>query len=218
MNRLIKAVILLTCVMFVGSAIVFAEIKGSSLSNIENTEEVKIEPAMDAVAVISGTDNALYPVQETDGIYEGMTLAWEGRFLNFPWRSVASETAAAQLMASDVTQDGTEDAIVFLTAADGTGVYVEQLHIVDGTQMVEIMMKDPVKTAEEYIQMSAEFDEVGPVSVGNYVNYEVKDSIVTATLGVAQSFSQYIGDLVITYEYNSKVEEFEAKSILYTAF
>ncbi|MEK5057731.1 hypothetical protein ACFSVM_04980 [Paenibacillus shunpengii] len=218
MNRLIKAVILLTCVMFVGSAFVFAEIKGSSLSNIKNTEELKIEPAMDPVAVITGTDNALYPVQETDGVYEGMALAWEGRFLNFPWRSVASETPSAQLMAMDVTQDGIEDAIVFLTAADGTGVYVEQLHIVDGTQMVEIMMKDPVKAAEEYIQVSTELKEIGPVTVGNYVKYEVKGSTVTATLGVAQSFSQYIGDLVITYQYNPKVEELEAESILYTAF
>lgn len=218
MNRLIKAVILLTCVMFVGSALVFAEYKGNSLSNIENTEEVRIEPAMDAVAVVPGTDNALYPVQETDGIYEGMILAWGGKYLNFPWRSVASETASAQLMAMDVTQDGVEDAIISLTSADGTGVYVEQLHIVDGMKMIEIMMKDPVDAAEEYIQMSAEFDDVGPVSVGNYVDYEVKGSTVTATLGVAQSITQYIGDLVITYQYNSELEEFEPHSVMYTAF
>lgn len=219
MNRLLKTVILLAGVMFIGSALLFAESKGNPFSNIDNTEAVGLEITQDPIARIDGTNNALYPVQETEGIYDGMILEWEGSRVNLPWKCISSEAESVQLWSSDITGDGIADAVVALPAADGTGIYVEQLHIVDGAGKFEIPVEDAVAAAEQYIQKSSDFEtDRDSVSVGNVVDYEISGNKLTATLGIAVSFTQYIGDIIVNYTYNAERQELELESMLYQAF
>lgn len=234
MNKLLKSLMLLTAIMLIGSVVVYAEFKGSSHSNRESMEE-KIdnhqEPeseleqvdkqegaALQAIAEVTNTKNRLYPVQESEGFYEGFILDWEGQIAEYKWKSIASPAAPAELLSADVTGDGTKDAIITLPAGYGTGVYLEDIHVVNGETLQETHIEAAADAAKKWVVSNLELNNQEELLL-NHIDYQMNENEqLIALVGVAISPLEYIGELALTYVYNAEKETFMIDSISYTPF
>ena len=230
MNKLLKSLMLLTAIMLIGSVVVYAEFKGSSHLNRELLEEniddkqeseqvdQQKEAALQAIAEVTNTENRLYTVQESAGFYEGFILHWEGKTAEFKWKSIASPAAPAELLSGDVTGDGTKDAIITLPAGYGTGVYLEDIHVVDGKTLREEQIEDAANAAKKWAVSSTEVTNQEELLL-NHIDYQMNENEqLTALIGVAISPLEYIGELAMTYVYNTEKEMLMIDSISYTAF
>lgn len=230
LNKLLKSLMLLTAIMLIGSVVVYAEFKGNSHSNRESFQEnnldnkqeseqvdKKEEVILQAIAEVPDTQNRLYPKQESEGFYEGFILNWEGTSTEFPWKSIASPAAPAELLSGDVTGDGTKDAIITLPAGYGTGVYLEDIHVVNGKTQREVPVEDAANAAKEWAVSSAELNKQDELLL-NHINYQLDENEqLTALIGVAISPLEYIGELTLAYVYDNEKEMLIIDSVSYTA-
>ncbi|WP_454190301.1 hypothetical protein [Paenibacillus sp. Marseille-Q7038] len=230
MNKLLKSLMLLTAIMLIGSIVVYAEFKGTSHSDIEFMEEnidnkqgseqvdQQEEVTLQSIAEVANTENRLYPIQESEGIYDGFILNWDGKTTEFNWKSIASPAAPAELLSGDVTGDGIKDAIITLPAGYGTGVYLEDIHIVNGKTLREEQVEDATNAAKEWAALSMEATNQEELLL-NHIDYQMNENEqLTALIGVAISPIEYIGELTLTYVYDNKKEMLMIDSISYTAF
>ena len=230
MNKLLKSLMLLTAIMLIGSVVVYAEFKGSSHSNRELMEEnidnkqesgqvdEQEKSTLQAIAEVTNTENRLYIVQESEGFYEGFILNWENKTADFDWKSIASPAAPAELFSADVTGDGTKDAIITLPAGYGTGVYLEDIHVVDGIALREEHVEDAADAAKKWVVSNTELISQEELLL-NHIDYQMNENEqLTALIGVAISPVEYIGELALTYVYNDEKEMLMIDSISYTAF
>ncbi len=224
---------LLTAIMLIGSVVVYAELKGTSPSNIELNKEKKLENTQESeqveqdkgttfpslpIAEITGTDNRLYSQNESEGVYAGFLLDWEGKSAEFEWKSVASSAVPVELLSVDVTGDGTKDAIVTLPVASGTGVYVEEIHVVNGQTLQEEQVEDAAAAAVKWAASNPELNEQDELLM-NHIDYQInEDNQLTAIIGVAISPSVYIGELTLTYVYDNHEEVLKVNTVSYAAF
>lgn len=81
------------------------------------------------------------------GVFQNVTLQSGQRSAMYAWTGSAQPTAEPQLYLEDVTGDGQPEIIVILTQVSGTGVEVQQIHVVDPHTMLE----SPVQMAQEAI-------------------------------------------------------------------
>lgn len=232
MNKLLKSLMLLTAIMLIGSVVVYAEFKGSSHSNRESMEE-KIDnhqeseseqvnkqegAALQAVAEVTDTKNRLYPVQESEGFYEGFILDWEGKNAEYKWKSIASPAAPAELLSADVTYDGTKDAIITLPAGYGTGVYLEDIHVVNGKTLQETHIEAAADAARKWVVSNMELNNQEELLL-NHIDYQMNENEqLIALVGVAISPLEYMGELAMTYVYDSEKEMLMIDSISYNPF
>lgn len=230
MNKLLKSLMLLTAIMLIGSVVVYAEFKGSSHSNRELMEEniddkqetgqmdQQEKSTLQAIAEVIDTENRLYPVQKSGGLYKGFILNWENKSADFDWKSIASPAAPAELFSGDVTGDGIKDAIITLPAGYGTGVYLEEIHVVNGKTLREEQVEDAADAAKKWLVSSTEFISQEELLL-NHIDYQMNEKEqLTALIGVATSPLQYVGELAMIYVYNDEKEMLMIDSISYTAF
>ncbi|MBY0022278.1 copper amine oxidase [Paenibacillus polymyxa] len=86
----------------------------------------------------------LYAVSPSQGLFHSAVLEIGQQRRTFQWSGSADISTAPQLFYRDVNEDGIREAVVILTRASGTGVDLQELHIVN------------VQTMEEYAVESAE--------------------------------------------------------------
>lgn len=230
LNKLLKALMMLTAIMLIGSVVVYAELKGTSHSNRESNKEQSLENKYEVeqadqgatellqVAEVPNTENRLYPLTEVDGIYDGFTLAWEGQKTEFEWKSVASKAAPPELLSADITSDGTKDAIITLPLGYGTGVYVEDIHVVNGMTLKEERVEDAAEAAKQWAAENLETLEQQGELIMNHIDYQMnQQEQLIAMVGVAVSPLEYIGELTLKYVYDANENLLRVDSVTYTA-
>lgn len=85
----------------------------------------------------------------SDGIFHGAWLQiGDQRHWYAAWSGSADPAAAPQLYYTDVTGDGSPEAVVILTLASGTGVELQDIHLVNPQTLQEY----PVESAMAYVQ------------------------------------------------------------------
>lgn len=82
------------------------------------------------------------------GVFQSVTLQSGQHSTRYAWTGSAQSTAEPQLYMEDVTGDGQPEIIAILTQVSGTGVEVQQIHVVDPHTMMEY----PVELAQEAIE------------------------------------------------------------------
>lgn len=96
------------------------------------------------------------------GMFQRVMLQSGQRSAQYAWTGSAQPTAEPQLYLEDVTGDGQPEIIAILTQISGTGVEVQQIHVVDPHTMMEY----PVERAQEAIEQRVQTQvNVGEVTV-----------------------------------------------------
>ncbi|WP_150270897.1 copper amine oxidase N-terminal domain-containing protein [Paenibacillus tepidiphilus] len=180
---------------------------------------------------------------KTAGEYEGVYLEIDGKQQYFDWKVVTDPTREPQLSSTDLTGDGVKDAVAILTVGWGTGLSLQEVHVVDGANLKEIQVINPLETLEKEVssQMTKKGDglditmtvqgqkvsihEPGPiynmnkngkVGFGSIVNYLVEDGKLVAKIAANISITEYIGDFTIVYEFEKN--QLQSKMVEFKAY
>lgn len=183
----------------------------------------------------------LYPLDQRDGAYYAFLLKAKDTEKQFPWMSSALPEDKPQVFATDLTQDGKDEAVVILTLGRGTGLHQQEAHIVDLKHFSEIPIPDPeevlaqhitskviqkgdhlevnVQTAERTITFQQEYiggwhrDTLG---FGAVVYYSVTDSQLIYETYALSGIEQVVGKAKIVYTYDKTQKKLKAESVTFT--
>lgn len=81
----------------------------------------------------------LTPVKEGQYSYESVAVDVNGVNKAFDWSF--STTEDPRIYYTDVTGDGKEEAVIILNKGKGTGLNIDELHVLDGTDLSEIKVQ-----------------------------------------------------------------------------
>lgn len=184
---------------------------------------------LNILAEIPEKNIRLYYQSEEAGMYKNLVLKIEDREKIFYWESVSSETYAPRLMLADLNEDKQKDLIIILTKATGTGVNIQEVHVIDVDKLQEVAVESPmdiikknVKTKlsmeeieitinKDTIKLGSEYIDAAPenlfsdVAFGNIVNFEIEDNKLTAIVPGQISPSSFIGEVKILYAFQDNM-------------
>lgn len=164
---------------------------------------------------------------KADDFYKGFILEVDGTPHYFDWEVLSMYADETQVLHTDVTGDGIEEAVVIMTWGRGTEMAIQEVHVVDTETFEEIKVADPVEILDNEVASSIAMqgetakisvnvqgmedvvltDDVTPgfvnnrVGYGGIIYYQVKDGKLTARLGANISVIKFIGDFHITYRF-----------------
>lgn len=184
------------------------------------------EPSLDAKSWASENKEVkLTPVKEGQYSYESVTVDVNGVKKTFNW--IFSTLEDPRIYYKDVTDDGKEEAVIVLNKGKGTGLNIDELHVLDGTDLSEIKVQSYQEIVADQIETGVtrkndqtlaikvksqgkehQFDyqvagihfKQDKLSFGGVVYHWMKNQQIVTTLGASVGISpQYIGDFQITY-------------------
>ncbi len=197
---------------------------------------IRKTPELQLVAHLPEAEASLYATLH-NGIYEGFELRVGQAVRTFPfWRSMGSHVP--QILHHDINQDGSKEIIVVLTTNTGTGLYLAEAHVVQADALLKEVYVDnplaitwknvdtkidpegvtitihnkPVRFPREKI--SAKYENwFSQVYFGNQISFKVEDHQLIAYLSAQISPTDYIGEILISYEYKDRI--YQAAEIKY---
>ncbi|WP_458120877.1 hypothetical protein [Paenibacillus sp. Z6-24] len=239
-----KKILIVVCSMAILSACgnINSNDQGSSTAAQKPTDvkEMKTEKANERVDVVASPNNdiKLYPLNKKDGTYNGFILEANGQKKEFDWKSSALIEDKPQVISSDLTNDGNPEAVVLLSQGRGTGLHMEEAHVVDLSNFSEINIEDPeeiisknvkseiknkgkhtevivkVKDKSTNLQYSNVSNTMNLKEVGfgavNYYSVD-KGNLIFKTDGTIGA-EQYVGKIEVTYAYDKEQNKLEAKT------
>jgi hypothetical protein len=162
-----------------------------------------------------------------NGLYEELTLYSDDINKRFIWKNTASETWKPVLLLEDLTGDNKKELIVILVYGTGTGVYVEDVHILDA----DILKEFKIQSTKDIINLNAEietYENTYEVKIDdkvflidksaldshpqrlfdapafqNHLSFQVKDDRLFATVLLQVSPTEFAGEFVIEYTYQN---------------
>lgn len=132
---------------------------------------------------------SLYGDYVLEGMFTEMTVKSSESEAKFPWTNVINETYYPLLIIDDINNDHEEEIIIVLTTAYGTGVNIQEVHIIKKETFVEI----DVENAETFIQNHA------------YSNINSINDKVNVTLTVGKETLERNFDKSFVTEWSDKV-------------
>lgn len=98
-------------------------------------------------------DVTLLANKQADGdMFTEITLQTKDKSKTFPWTSMSKyypEDPSVNI--ADVDADGKEEVIVILLKATGTGICLEEIHVLNKEDLTEIMIEDPLDAIEKKV-------------------------------------------------------------------
>ncbi|QWU17798.1 Copper amine oxidase N-terminal domain-containing protein [Paenibacillus sophorae] len=204
-----------------------AEMAGADISWDQTNNKVSVIQKRMAVASVPGTRNRLFAISEDKGEYMGITLEWNGMLKSFPsWRNPSTVGSPPRLLTQDISGDGKPEAIILLNAGSGTGVYLEEPHVVNSRTFKEIGIQDPLEAARQRLvsgvervgkdtvirvmadgtvrerhldKQESDGESPGGLTFGSIIKYEVRGGKLVAILAGAEGIENYLGEAVVTY-------------------
>lgn len=182
-----------------------AEMAGAEVLWDASGKTAKLNQTETAIASIPGTANRLYAESEESGLFKGVRLEWNGTSRSFPWTNPSDISDPPQLFGADLDGDGHNEAIILLNAGSGTGVYLEEPHVIRADDFTEIFVEDPLDFIKRELRSTVTVNENG----GVVITVEAGGQTVTAKrsaedygnggrdLGKALSFGN-----IVDYEVN----------------
>lgn len=210
-----------------------AEVKWDGQNNIVNIDKPHF------VSSNSDAKARLYPFQEINGMYDGFILEVNGNRHYFNWESITNPTFAPQILFNDINQDGKKELIIILTTGTGTGVHVEDIHVVDPVSFVEIEVETPAEIVRQHIdtKIVSEGDKMAihikigdkettvykvkeyaaawfdNVSFSNSFYYQVLDNQLVAKMAAQVSPAGFVGEIEAAHIFENG--KYRAKTITY---
>ncbi|MFD1773216.1 copper amine oxidase N-terminal domain-containing protein [Paenibacillus rhizophilus] len=204
-----------------------AEMAGADVSWDQMNNKVSVKQKRMAIASVPGTRSRLFAMSENKGEYVGVTMEWNGMLKSFPlWRNPSNVGSPPRLLAQDISGDGRREAIILLNAGSGTGVYLEDPHVVDSRTFKEIRIQDPLEAVRQRLVSSVdrqgkdtvirvtadgtvrerhldkqESDGESPsrLTFGSIIKYEVRGGRLVTVLAGAAGIENFLGEAVVTY-------------------
>lgn len=181
----------------------------------------------------------LYPFQEINGMYDGFILEVNGNRQYFNWKNVSNPTFAPRIIFTDINQDDEEELIIILTTGTGTGVHIEDIHVLNPGTFTEFEVEAPAEIVKQNIVtgIACDGDQVvihikigdeettvykdkdyaaawfDSVSVGDNLHHEVIDNKLVVKMGVQASPAGFVGEIEATYVFENG--KYRVKSITY---
>ncbi len=171
----------------------------------------------------------LYSMKEEEEMLEKFILKVNDKTRYFYWVNVANPTYYPKLILADLNNDQEQELVVTLVKDTGTGVYLEEVHIIAleslreievenplhiiyknvqtqlSPEKVEIIIKGKSRTlGSEYLELEPEyiFEDVAFVSIRDF---EVEDNKLKAIVPGQFGLCSFIGDIIIEYKFNGKM-------------
>ena len=193
-----------------------------------NSKEVEIKDY--EKKVISELDHIVITGKEGEsGDYEELEITTDQFSRTLEGYNVTNPNYVPEIHTVDLNGDGNQEIAIILTKGYGTGVYISELHLINGDSGSSIPVEDAIiaikkqftgnvtsngievavnghKTLTINDKLSTErehwFKE--PV-IGNIIRYYVEDNVIKASAAVQVSPSDFIGELKIEYRVKNGV-------------
>lgn len=195
----------------------------------QETHADTADPSLDTKSWSSENKEVkLTPVKEGEYSYESITVDVSGVKKTFDWSFPTLEDP--RIYCTDVTGDGKEEAVIILNKGKGTGLSIDELHVLDGRELSEIKVQSYQEIVADQIetgvtrkndqtlaikvksqgkehqfdyQVSAINFKQDKLSFGGAVYYGVKNQQIVSRLGASVGISpQYVGDFQISYKFD----------------
>lgn len=207
-----------------------AEMAGADVSWDPSSGVVKVDQKRTAIASVPGSRSRLYAMSSKDNEYRGITLEWKGMRKSFPsWVNPSGIGSPPQLKIADVGGGEADEAVILLNAGSGTGVYLEEAHVVDGRTYREIPVEDPLSFVRQRVVSQVEHGSAGTVirvtaggktaektmaetgeeasaadlpsglTFGSIIRYDASGGALTVTLAGSYGISDFAGEAKVIY-------------------
>ncbi|KUG03757.1 hypothetical protein ASZ90_018850 [hydrocarbon metagenome] len=215
-----------------------AEALGAEVQWDEKNKAVNINKPY-FVADLPEAKAKLYPFAKQNGMYHGFILEVQGQRQYFEWQNVSNPTFAPRLLFNDINLDGEKELIVILTTGTGTGVHIEDIHVLNPDTFSEMDVERPGDIIKNNVISKIElmgdlaaihftiagedtsiykekdyaavwFDQV---SFSNYYRYDVVDNQLLVSIPAQASPAGFIGEIESRYVFSDGT--FKAGTITY---
>ncbi|WP_211748549.1 stalk domain-containing protein [Paenibacillus sp. Marseille-Q4541] len=222
------------------------EISGATftLSEDKNTAEFKTTNYY-KMSPKGEPDTVLVPVKvEESGYVKGMKLRLAGTWSTYPeWEGLWNWRYKPEIHVEDISGDGKNEMVVINTLGYGTGLFMQEVKVIDPSSRKEVRVDSLERIVDENIksEMTLDKDQMHiqiqikgnqkpitqtienpgynkdefnkKIGFGSVQRYELKDGKLMTTVAATYDFGIPVGDLVITYQY--KDQRYQADSIKY---
>lgn len=115
-------------------------------------------PVQSRLLAVAPEDSSvhLYAVSPSQGLFHSAVLEIGPQRRTFEWSGLADISTAPQLYYKDVNGDGIREAVVIITRASGTGVELQELHIVNAQTMEEYAVESAADAVSRRVQSVVE--------------------------------------------------------------
>jgi len=93
------------------------------------------------------------------GMYDEIIVETRDNKKTFSWKNVANPTYVPIKYIADVDNDNKDEIIILLTTGYGTGIYVQDLHILNLEDLTEIDFEDPIEAINNSVYSSITINE-----------------------------------------------------------
>jgi hypothetical protein len=107
----------------------------------------------------------LYAVKETEDAIERVTLDINGRAKDFDWSISHHSGTEPQLLYTDLTGDGKEEAIIIIQVGRGTGLDIYEIHVVNSDSLSEIKVQRYEDIVAEHIESRVSKNDDGTLAI-----------------------------------------------------
>lgn len=165
--------------------------------------------------------------EKTDqyGSFIDLLLNIKGKSKSMHWTNINSPSFYPALFYKDINGDGKNELIIVLTTAEGTGVYIQQIHVLDPDNFSEFKVESPLdfikknveaKVLSNGVQITMNNSTIfidktkivsdpkqwfSDVSYSNHIKFNIENNSLIADVGVQVSPSAYVGKIVAEYHY-----------------
>lgn len=185
----------------------------------------------------------LFGLNEKDGVYQKLALEIGGTQKTFAWTTPASWKDVPALHVKDLNGDGQSEVLVVLRQGSGTGMYLEEVHIVNSSNLTEVPLESLEETLskrvtstivreDNHLKVSIDWKDSGiklsipaadrgqtenkEVGFGAVIRHSIENGKLIARVGGAINNSEFIGDLEIVYGLNK--DRYEAEKVSFVPF
>lgn len=171
----------------------------------------------------------LYPALKDGEKYRGFIIEAEGKRFRFDWETERFPSRPPQLYYADVNGDGTQEAVVVFVTGYGTGLHMQEVHVVSMKDGKEIKVTPPETAAEALVasgiklegkellidlklqgkspkELHLRLTDADPdyrynteIGFGGVTYYRVEGDKLIAKSAGSIGFAYYIGDFEFTY-------------------
>lgn len=204
-----------------------------------STEQLTMEPEHEAKkgSIWSSEHNEvqLTPKTKVSDGFSGVTVAVNNVEKEFNWDFTT--ITEPQVYYTDLTGDGKKEAVVIINTGKGTGLTIDEVHVLNSEDLSEINVQPfeeiisnhfeshitkrgenldiqvSVQGIEQHFNVVAQDPNVEQdhLNFGGVVYYKLANQALTLVLGASVGVSpQYVGDVYITYQFDETKNEFLA--------
>lgn len=213
--------------------------KEVSIHSKTNQENVGVNDAFNNNVVLAQNNGVSISAatSEQSGVFNKLTVSTDSTKKTFEWTNEANPSFYPEIQLADINHDGKNEIVIILTSGTGTGVMLQNIHVLNEKDLSELSIEDPVDAVQQNVQSSItkedgkvivtakykdqtlkkEYNETdagiwnNEVNFSQIVRYRVSDNKITAILPGAVSPAEFAFTALVQYGPNLKVSGIQLK-------